>query len=39
MRRVEDPLAMAILEGRFSSGETVKIGLHGEEIIFTVATL
>lgn len=38
-RRVEDPLAMAILEGRFSSGETVKVGLHGEEIIFTVVTL
>ena len=33
-RRVEDPLAMAILEGRFAAGETVKVGLDGEEITF-----
>jgi ATP-dependent Clp protease ATP-binding subunit ClpB len=33
-RRVEDPLAMAILEGRFAAGETVKVGLEGEEITF-----
>ena len=33
-RRVEDPLAMAILEGRFASGDTVNVGLEGDEITF-----
>ena len=33
-RRVEDPLAMAILEGRFAAGQTVKVALDGEEITF-----
>jgi ATP-dependent Clp protease ATP-binding subunit ClpC len=35
---VEDPLAEALLEGRFKSGDTVLIDRHGDELVMTLAT-
>jgi len=33
--RLENPLAQAILGGRFAEGDTVVVGLEGEELAFT----
>ena len=34
---VADPLALAILEGKFSDGDTVEIGLNGNGLVFEKA--
>jgi len=36
-RMVQDPLAMMLLEGRFSEGETVEVGVSGGELTFAKA--
>jgi ATP-dependent Clp protease ATP-binding subunit ClpB len=34
-RRVQDPLALRILEGDFAEGDTVRVDAHGNELVFT----
>jgi ATP-dependent Clp protease ATP-binding subunit ClpB len=34
-RRVQDPLALKILEGEFAEGDTVKVDARGGELVFT----
>jgi ATP-dependent Clp protease ATP-binding subunit ClpB len=36
-REIQDPLAMALLEGEFSEGDTVRIDFHEETIVFEEA--
>jgi ATP-dependent Clp protease ATP-binding subunit ClpA len=35
---VQDPLAMMLLEGKFTEGETITVDTKGGEITFTKAT-
>jgi ATP-dependent Clp protease ATP-binding subunit ClpB len=35
-RRLLDPLALAVLQGRFTEGETIVVDAHGDEIMFRV---
>jgi ATP-dependent Clp protease ATP-binding subunit ClpB len=37
-RLVQDPLAMMLLEGKFTEGETITVDTKGGEITFTKAT-
>ncbi|HEY6398078.1 MAG TPA: AAA family ATPase, partial [Solirubrobacteraceae bacterium] len=32
-RRLQDPIAMAILEGRFAEGDTVRVTVQGDELV------
>ncbi len=34
-RRVQDPLALRILEGEFAEGDTVRVDARGDELVFT----
>ncbi|MBI3456980.1 MAG: ATP-dependent chaperone ClpB [Candidatus Rokubacteria bacterium] len=34
-RRVQDPLALKILEGEFAEGDTVRVDARGDELVFT----
>jgi ATP-dependent Clp protease ATP-binding subunit ClpB len=36
-RRLQNPLALQLLEGKFVAGETILVGVKGEEITFTRA--
>ena len=36
-REIQDPLAMALLEGEFSEGDTIRIDFHEETIVFEEA--
>jgi ATP-dependent Clp protease ATP-binding subunit ClpB len=36
-RLVQDPLAMMLLEGKFSEGDTVEVDVKGGELVFTKA--
>jgi ATP-dependent Clp protease ATP-binding subunit ClpB len=36
-RLVQDPLAIKLLEGEFSEGDTVTVDVHGDEMVFTRA--
>jgi ATP-dependent Clp protease ATP-binding subunit ClpB len=36
-RLVQDPLAIKLLEGEFSEGDTVTVDVHGDEMVFTKA--
>jgi ATP-dependent Clp protease ATP-binding subunit ClpB len=33
-RQVQDPLALAMLEGRFREGDKVYLDRHGDELVF-----
>jgi ATP-dependent Clp protease ATP-binding subunit ClpB len=32
-RKIADPLALALLEGRYSEGDTVHVGVAGDELV------
>jgi ATP-dependent Clp protease ATP-binding subunit ClpB len=34
-RRVQDPLALKILEGEFVEGDTVRVDAKGDDLVFT----
>jgi ATP-dependent Clp protease ATP-binding subunit ClpB len=34
-RRLQDPIAMAILEGRFREGDTIEVDAHGDQLIIS----
>jgi ATP-dependent Clp protease ATP-binding subunit ClpB len=36
-RELQDPLALALLQGDFHSGDTIQVDLHGEELTFSRA--
>ncbi len=36
-RELQDPLALALLQGDFGAGDTVQVNLHGEELTFSRA--
>jgi ATP-dependent Clp protease ATP-binding subunit ClpB len=36
-RELQNPLALALLQGDFGAGDTVQVDLHGEELTFSRA--
>ena len=38
-RRLQDPIAMAILEGRFREGDTIEVGADGDQLIISGGSL